>query len=100
MPYLPEDDRDYLAPIVGQIESCGIVNCGEMQYIIASMIDWYLRNNTVRYKTLESIMGALSGAQQEFYREVVAPYKDRKRNQHGTVYQNEKYYSNNTEGNY
>jgi hypothetical protein len=38
------------------------------------------------YQTLNDVMGALAGAQMEFYRKVVAPYENKKEIINGSVY--------------
>jgi len=51
------------------------------------MISDYLKDKgEYSYHTLNEVMGALSGAQQEFYRKVVAPYEDTKEIINGHVY--------------
>lgn len=69
---------------------------GELQYMIAEMINKMLlgKKNFVRYSDLEEVMGALAGAQQEFYRIVVAPYEDKKLKENGEVYSPEYYFDN------
>ena len=80
MPYIKQHERSkFIIPAV----SSG----GELQYMIAAMIQAHLeRKEEVRYKDLEEILGALAGAQHEFYREVVAPYEDEKMEENGGVY--------------
>lgn len=90
MPYIAEAGRSKLS------YSPSPLNAGEMQYAIAKMIQKYLErqaeeNGQVRYQDMNDIMGALAGAQMEFYREVVAPYEDKKINENGAVYDNSKY---------
>jgi hypothetical protein len=59
----------------------------EIQYLIAAMINDYLDDKgAYSYSTLNEVMGALSGAQQEFYRKVVAPHEDKKEMINGPVY--------------
>jgi hypothetical protein len=84
MPYVNIQSRNHF-------ENLGIpvpINGGELQYLIAEMIHQMLTNqdHPVRYADLESVMGALAGAQQEFYREVVAVYEDYKLQENGSVY--------------
>jgi len=84
MPYVNLEARNHF-------EHLGIPvprNGGELQYLIAEMIYQMLlyQEEPVRYADLESIMGALSGAQQEFYREVVVVYEDYKLQENGSVY--------------
>jgi len=62
-------------------------NAGEIQYLIADMIQDYLTDNgPYNYQTLNDVMGALAGAQMEFYRKVVAPYENKKELLNGSVY--------------
>jgi len=86
MPYIQQKDREKFAIPVPE-------NGGELQYLIAEMIQNMLQfrrlsgdNSCIRYKDLEEVMGALNGANQEFYRLVVAPYEDRKSVENGNVY--------------
>jgi len=85
MPYIAEAGRSKLT------YSPSPINAGEMQYVIAKMIQKYLErkaeeNGEVRYQDMNDIMGALAGAQMEFYREVVVPYEDKKIEENGFVY--------------
>jgi hypothetical protein len=60
---------------------------GEIQYLIADMIQDYLTDKgPYNYQTLNDVMGALAGAQMEFYRKVVAPYENKKELLNGSVY--------------
>jgi len=62
-------------------------NAGELQYLIAMMISDYISDkDQYDYQTLNDVMGALAGAQQEFYRKIVAPYEEKKELLNGSVY--------------
>ena len=92
MPYVNLESRNHF-------EELGIPiprNGGELQYLIAEMIYQMLidQEEPVRYTDLESVMGALAGAQQEFYREVVAVYEDYKLQENGSVYDAEAIFEN------
>jgi len=76
MPYIKQEDRQWLVGVEDALEDSGVATAGEIQYVISLVIKEYLRNKDLRYHTFNDVMGALSGAQQEFYREVVAPYED------------------------
>lgn len=102
MPYILEDDRfeeleivlDNKDFYVSRNEIGGLVgeacrNGGDLQYILAEAIQTYLEKNGSRYQNCQDIMGALSGAQSEFYRCVVAPYEDEKIAENGAVYDRE-----------
>lgn len=89
MPYIAEAGRSKLT------YSPSPLNAGEMQYVIAKMIQKYLErraeaNGSIRYQDLNDIMGCLTGAQLEFYREVVVPYEESKIAENGPVYDNSK----------
>lgn len=80
MPYISKQDRE-------ELFDRDPVNAGEIQYLIAAMISDYLQDKgEYNYHTLNEVMGALSGAQQEFYRKVVAPYEEKKEILNGGVY--------------
>jgi len=80
MPYIRKESREELFDRDPE-------NAGELQYLIAAMIVDYLKDKgEYSYSTLNDVMGALSGAQQEFYRKVVAPYEDKKEMLNGKVY--------------
>jgi len=77
MPYIAQKDRikfevmeDYALKV------CPIETAGELQYMIALAITSYFKNNDYRYQNMNDVMGALTGAQAEFYRRHVAPYED------------------------
>ena len=58
---------------------------GELNYIITRLISNYL-GPQMDYERLNSIIGVLECAKQEFYRRVVAPYEDKKIEDNGDVY--------------
>lgn len=82
MPYINHDARK----IVHLKESDGnafdaivvddIITAGELQYAMAVMFKSYLKRKGLNYQNCNDIMGALAGAQMEFYRRVVSPYED------------------------
>jgi hypothetical protein len=80
MPYISKELRE-------ELNYRDPLTAGELQYVIADAILDYLEDQSpYDYQTLNDIMGALSGAQQEFYRKVVAPYEDKKELLNGKVY--------------
>jgi hypothetical protein len=87
MPYITKEDRSVIDHLIGKDFSPQ--NGGELQYAIATLIQRYYKNscnNKPRYKHMEQIMGALSGAAMEHYRCVVAPYEEMKIEDNGAVY--------------
>ena len=59
---------------------------GEVQWLIAELVNAYIENKGLNYQHCQDMLGALSGAHAEFYREVVAPYEDLKKKENGRVY--------------
>lgn len=88
MPYIPQDDRfDLFNEFVFAINASPPRNAGDIQYMIARIIDLYLYTKEgARYQDMNDVMGSLAGAQMEFYRCVVAPYEDLKIMENGGVY--------------
>lgn len=90
MPYIKAEDRakfrlhaDYGAEGIKLIARTP----GELQYCIAVLIKAYLaRKGVYHYQDLNDVMGALAGAQMEFYRAVVEPYEKSKITANGKVY--------------
>ena len=82
MPYVSPAARSTLEKITKAIEEKPPLNAGELQYLIAVMIK---SMDTSRYQNMNDIMGALAGAQMEFYRRTVVPYEDKKIEENGDV---------------
>jgi len=95
MPYIDSESREHFLSLGIPVPRNG----GELQYLIAEMIQLMLTNREtpVRYQALEEVMGALDGAQQEFYRQVVSVYEDYKIEQNGSVYDVELIFKNSFE---
>jgi len=85
MPYIAQDDRlpfEWLNNELENLTKYDKLTAGEMQYIIALMIKNVKPEN---YQDMNDVMGALAGAQMEFYRRTVAPYEDKKIKENGDV---------------
>jgi len=89
MPYIAPEERNEIDEL---IEGFAPVDGGELQYAIAALIHKHYQfiqwasEDGVRYKNMEAVMGALSGAAMEHYRCVVAPYEEKKIKENGAVY--------------
>lgn len=79
MPYVPQYIRQELHG--GHAKSPGGLN-----YQITRLLVTYIDAHGLSYQTINDILGALTGAQLEFYRRVAAPYEDGKIIQNGDVY--------------
>jgi hypothetical protein len=88
MPYIKDNDRTRIDNI--KIIDFSPRNAGELQYVIALFINEYIDRQGLNYQHCNDMLGALSGAQMEFYRKVVAPYEEEKIKSNGSVYR-EKY---------
>jgi len=85
MPYIAEEDREGFQHIPAALSLNGIDTAGELQFVIALAIAEYLKDKPHRYQTMNDVMGALNGANQEFYRRVVAPYETKCIEKNGDV---------------
>lgn len=92
MPYIKQDRRNFLVEEcedelhVGRIAWVDEVDsAGELQYIMAEMFKSYIERKGLNYQRCNDVMGALVGAQMEFYRRAVAPYEDKKIKENGDV---------------
>lgn len=81
MPYIASKRRREVSPSGFTPETAG-----ELNYVLTRILVAYLKLHAPNYITLNDILGALEGAKMEFYRRVVAPYEDKKREENGDVY--------------
>jgi hypothetical protein len=83
MPYITAEDRTKFIWIEDQLDTIGPdMSAGDLQYLIALAIK---HMDPYNYQTMNDVMGALAGAQMEFYRQRVAPYEDTKIKDNGHV---------------
>lgn len=85
MPYVAPERAEQLD--AGAPPECA----GDIQFLVARLVGEYIlaRPDGFRYQDLNDVLGALAGAQAEFYRRVVVPYEDRKIAENGDVYPEE-----------
>jgi len=76
MPYIKSEDRTNFKYLVKEIKTSPPETAGELQYLIAVLIKEMFANSDMRYQNCNDILGALNGANLEFYRRYVAPYED------------------------
>jgi len=86
MPYITQEDRNTFKGLEKELRATGVETAGELQYIIALAISEYLSAKPQRYQTCNDVMGALAGAQQEFYRVKVGPYEKLCIEKNGPIY--------------
>lgn len=58
---------------------------GELNFAISALLHEYILDHGMRYATLSEAAAQAQHAASEFYRTVVAPYEDKKRQEHGPV---------------
>lgn len=79
MPYIKTEDRYKVMdgdPEYQRIDCEAIETAGELQYAMAVMFKSYLERKGLNYQHCNDILGALAGAQMEFYRRTVSVYED------------------------
>ena len=89
MPYIKKEDRYHILE-KKKVESVTInidevKSAGDMQYAIAVIIKNFMERKGLNYQNCNDVMGALAGAQMEFYRRTVVPYEDKKIEENGDV---------------
>jgi len=76
MPYIAEEQRVHFRELDKSLMEARINTAGELQYVIALAIAQFMSDKPARYQQMNDVMGALNGANLEFYRRHVAPYED------------------------
>lgn len=78
----------YIKPAVRELLATGVKpsGSGELSFTITRVILDYLIGYGLTYQTINDILGALTGAQLEFYRRIVVPYEEQKCKVNGDVY--------------
>lgn len=79
MPYVPQQIRQ-------ELHSGHAATPGGLNYQITRLLVEYIDVHGLSHQTINDILGALTGAQAEFYRRVAVPYEDKKIEQNGDVY--------------
>jgi hypothetical protein len=79
MPYIHQEDRE-------RLDNGGAPRtAGELNYKFCKLAADFVKQEGLRYETLNAAMGAFSGASQEFYRRLVAPYEQQKVAENGDL---------------
>lgn len=93
MPYIQQGWRGVFDPLLKPLAeylSEHPISEGDLNYIITKILmmvlDGSFRIKPASYRDLNLILGVLEAVKQEFYRRVVAPYEDKKREENGDVY--------------
>jgi hypothetical protein len=78
LPYITQEARKEVANI-------GPTSAGELNYAISMLLVEYWKKHN-NYQGINDIVGALVGAQAEFYRRVAVPYENKKIFDNGDIY--------------
>jgi hypothetical protein len=79
----------YVTPIVRaalNTDDDGPEDAGELNYVITKVCDEFLARKGRRYNHINTVIGVLECAKQEFYRRIAAPYENEKIAANGDVY--------------
>jgi len=88
MPYIKKEERQeldkLLQPLIDFLKTKGIEEVdGQINYTFTKVLASLYKP---RYFNYNRAMGVLECIKQEFYRRVVAPYEDKKKEENGDVY--------------
>lgn len=80
MPYVKAEQRDAL------MAGAPSANPGELNFVFVRLAQEYVQVKGLSYQTLNDVMGAFTGAIDEFKRRIVHPYENRKCAENGDVF--------------
>lgn len=76
MPYIVQDERDFLDPQIDRLLQDLPTNPGDMNYIITRLMIKFVEWHGGNYQAYNSAVGVLECCKLEFYRRQVADYED------------------------
>ena len=82
MPYIRKESRKALDKYVNTIPS-KTLNIGELNYVITKIL---LNHKPKNYQDYNQLIGVLECIKLEFYRRMVAPYEDLRKQEQGEIY--------------
>lgn len=85
MPYIKQEDRSRLDPLVKAMEDAEIRTPGELNYLLTMLTHRFLNQKPESYQGYNDCIGALEGAKLELYRRHVASYENEKIQENGDV---------------
>lgn len=83
MPYIEPELRSKYLTIQSGFQALGNLPAGDANYILTRFIQTFPKS---RYEELERIVGRLELVKLEYWRRVVVPYEDQKRQANGDVF--------------
>ena len=88
MPYIKKETRAKIADcqnMLALLPSGGPNNAGELNFTITMLLHNYLQRIGVSYLHLNEVIGILECAKMELYRQIAAPYEDKKKQENGSI---------------
>lgn len=85
MPYIKQEQREWLKVLTDVIQELPLVDAGELNYIFTILSKAYIKSHGESYQRYNDIVGALEGCKLELYRRQVAVYEELKAIQNGDV---------------
>jgi hypothetical protein len=90
MPYIKSEDRyniEYLLRNIRRaINNNEINTCGELNFMITTILHTFIEKQGCNYSNLNNVIGLLECIKQEYYRRIVADYEDKKIEENGDIY--------------
>jgi hypothetical protein len=80
MPYVDSNDRQNLG------DGYTPENAGQLNYMLAQVVDQYIEDKGLSYQTLNDVAGVLNCLNLEIYRRITAPYENVKISANGDVF--------------
>jgi hypothetical protein len=80
MPYIKQEQREILEPYLASLEP---VDEGQLNYVISTICQSYLKTKGVNYANINAVVGVLECAKLEIYRRIASHYEDNKINTNG-----------------
>jgi hypothetical protein len=86
MPYIPYEEKELFNKEIENLAK-NIDTEGQLNFALTRLCFLYAKRRTENYALLNSIIGVLECAKQEYYRKIVSKYEDRKEELNGPVYE-------------
>lgn len=87
MPYIrPEERKRVDGPMQALADTLRDMDAGAQNYAITRLLLSWVRARGISYSHLADVVKVLETAKLEFYRRALAPYEDRKLEEHGDLY--------------
>ena len=87
MPYIEEKNRILYNDYINAFELMHAANVtdGELNYLVTGILHAVLTKRGIRYSNINELIGVLECAKLELYRQLAAPYEDKKKAENGAV---------------